>query len=87
MYLIPAILFSGCIVFNVSLFLEKRMGYSNKISKKNSFTIFLAYVVVIFYTAFLSREPGSRMIIPGLSEPPVRTLRATIPENGSHILR
>ena len=37
MYLIPAILFSGCIVFNVSLFLEKRMGYSNKISKKISF--------------------------------------------------
>ena len=28
-----------------------------------------------------------RMIIPGLSEPPVRTLRATIPENGSHIFR
>ena len=63
MYLIPAILFSGCIVFNVSLFLEKRMGYSNKISKKISFTIFLAYVVVIFYTAFLSREPGSRKSI------------------------
>lgn len=28
-----------------------------------------------------------RMIIPGLSEPPVRTLRATIPENESHIFR
>ena len=27
------------------------------------------------------------MIIPGLSEPPVRTLRATMPENGSHIFR
>ena len=27
------------------------------------------------------------MIIPGLFEPPVRTLRATIPENGSHIFR
>ena len=27
------------------------------------------------------------VIIPGLSEPPVRTLRATIPENGSHIFR
>ena len=27
------------------------------------------------------------MIIPGLSEPPVRTLRATIPENESHIFR
>ena len=28
-----------------------------------------------------------QMIIPGLSEPPVRTLRATIPENESHIFR
>ena len=27
------------------------------------------------------------LIIPGLSEPPVRTLRATMPENGSHIFR
>ena len=27
------------------------------------------------------------VIILGLSEPPVRTLRATIPENGSHIFR
>lgn len=30
---------------------------------------------------------ANRLIIPGLSEPPVRTLRATIPENGSHIFR
>ena len=29
----------------------------------------------------------AQVIIPGLSEPPVRTLRATIPENGSHIFR
>ena len=28
-----------------------------------------------------------QLIIPGLSEPPVRTLRATIPENESHIFR
>lgn len=27
------------------------------------------------------------LIIPGISEPPVRTLRATIPENESHIFR
>ena len=27
------------------------------------------------------------MIIPGLFEPPVRTLRATIPENESHTFR
>ena len=34
-----------------------------------------------------SNKGGSTMIIPGLSEPPVRTLRATIPENESHIFR
>ena len=28
-----------------------------------------------------------QVIIPGLFEPPVRTLRATIPENESHIFR
>lgn len=33
------------------------------------------------------KEFLQKMIIPGLSEPPVRTLRATIPENGSHIFR
>ena len=31
--------------------------------------------------------PLLKLIIPGLSEPPVRTLRATIPENESHIFR
>ena len=30
---------------------------------------------------------NDHMIIPGLFEPPVRTLRATIPENESHIFR
>ena len=37
-----------------------------------------------------SKNPNAtkhRLIIPGLSEPPVRTLRATIPENESHIFR
>ena len=29
----------------------------------------------------------NKMIIPGLFEPPVRTLRATIPENERHIFR
>lgn len=28
-----------------------------------------------------------RMIIPGISEPPARTLRATVPENERHIFR
>lgn len=35
------------------------------------------------------RAPGRSLdvIIPGISEPPVRTLRATIPENERHIFR
>lgn len=33
------------------------------------------------------KEKYPNVIIPGLSEPPVRTLRATMPENGSHIFR
>ena len=32
-------------------------------------------------------EIKALVIIPGLFEPPVRTLRATIPENESHIFR
>ena len=32
-------------------------------------------------------ERNEQLIIPGLFEPPVRTLRATIPENESHIFR
>lgn len=35
----------------------------------------------------LGLQVTSYMIIPGLFEPPVRTLRATIPENESHIFR
>ena len=34
-----------------------------------------------------SRFHSVSMIIPGISEPPVRTLRATIPENERHIFR
>lgn len=63
LHLLPAIFFSGCIVFAVSLFGEKRIGHSTKIEKKFSFIIFLAYIMVVFYTAFLSREPGSRKSI------------------------
>ena len=33
------------------------------------------------------KEVPEQLIIPGLFEPPVRTLRATIPENESHIFR
>lgn len=59
-YLIPTIVFSGCIVFAVSLLWKKRIGHNAKKSKKISFTIFLAYVMIVLHTAFLCREPGSR---------------------------
>ena len=35
----------------------------------------------------VENDEEAKMIIPGLFEPPVRTLRATIPENESHIFR
>ena len=44
-----------------------------------------------FRTAIIDSEfeifHTNSLIIPGLFEPPVRTLRATIPENESHIFR
>ena len=36
---------------------------------------------------YLGGNITSQVIIPGLSEPPVRTLRAICPENESHIFR
>ena len=40
-------------------------------------------IFMLFSASCLFDKP--ELIIPGLSEPPVRTLRATIPENGSHM--
>ena len=41
----------------------------------------------IKWNAEAAEKAGFELIIPGLFEPPVRTLRATIPENESHIFR
>ena len=45
----------------------------------------------IYFDGIFSQIDGKKaisyLIIPGLFEPPVRTLRATIPEIGSHIFR
>ena len=41
----------------------------------------------IYIGLYLVWAISFQMIIPGLFEPPVRTLRATIPENESHIFR
>ena len=62
----------------------------------SSIIVFLAIssltllIVVYFYITISPKLPkflNDSVIIPGLFEPPVRTLRATIPENESHIFR
>lgn len=58
-YLIPAIFFSGCIVFAVSCL----CGRKSTIKHRIPFTFFLAYILVIFRIAFLCRKPGSRKAI------------------------
>ena len=45
----------------------------------------LILLILVFLAVFIHFK--KKLIIPGLFEPPVRTLRATIPENGSHIFR
>ena len=45
------------------------------------------YVQFVYQKLLDFMDEGAMVIIPGLSEPPVRTLRATIPENESHIFR
>ena len=39
------------------------------------------------YLVQILKQKNCELIIPELSEPPVRTLGATIPENESHIFR
>lgn len=58
-YLIPAIFFSGFIVFAVSWLCGKKSTIKHRIP----FAFFLAYILVIFRVAFLCREPGSRKAI------------------------
>lgn len=57
--MVPALFFSAGVVLNINwLYSRKRKKADtyNKISQ----TLFIAYVLVILQTAFLSREPGSR---------------------------
>ena len=44
-------------------------------------------VTADFATQIAEKQSAKEVIIPELSEPPVRTLGATIPENESHIFR
>ena len=43
--------------------------------------------ITALYCRLSQEDMQAGVIIPGLFEPPVRTLRATIPENESHIFR
>lgn len=58
-YLIPAIIFSRCIVFAVSWLCGKKGTIKHRIP----FAFFLAYILVIFRVVFLCRESGSRKAI------------------------
>ena len=53
--------------------------FLKKISSVKGLLFGADIILLVDYTILL--------IIPGLFEPPVRTLRATIPENESHIFR
>lgn len=65
MWLIPAIIFSACLVFFISWVYEKgsqKQEKDNGINKKYriAWILFIAYIIVTFQTVFFSREAGSR---------------------------
>ena len=66
----------------------KQNPYDKTRGSKGAYIRYLRYTVDGWYSK-KSEEIRKQidLIIPGLSEPPVRTLRATCPENESHIFR
>ena len=60
--------------------------FSDACKKRNTYKFGLIKSLLDIAFSGEMTEQGV-MIIPGLFEPPVRTLRATIPENESHIFR
>ncbi len=65
MWLIPAIIFSACLVLFISWVYEKgsqKQEKDNGINKKYriAWLLFIAYIIVTFQTVFFSREAGSR---------------------------
>ena len=63
--LIPAIIFSACLVLFISWVYEKgsqKQEKDNGINKKYriAWLLFIAYIIVTFQTVFFSREAGSR---------------------------
>jgi len=58
------------------------LSVGNRVTENNVKNFWLITDVILLIIVVLGF-----MIIPGISEPPVRTLRATIPENERHIFR
>lgn len=58
--LFPSLCISGYIVLTICWMHEKRSGQRIRTGRKAAYTMFLAYNIVVLYTAFLCREPGSR---------------------------
>ena len=80
--------FTGGIIIGVFSIWEKPEWIKNVFLflGKQSTNIWLIHMFFYQYI-FVNLVFVGQWIIPGLSEPPVRTLRATIPENESHIFR
>ena len=64
-------------------------GWSKGETVKNVGGFMTNLIDTIVYAGRLKNKSNlmNSLIILGISEPPVRTLRATIPENESHIFR
>lgn len=58
-----------------------------RLSFDSASVFFRGYSLIFFKFMNKITDIVKPVIIPGLSEPPVRTLRATCPENESHIFR
>lgn len=81
--------------------LQKRLTVLKDIRKRNPEMVIYGFQVVMRCPNYSSsdEEPdyyeiygaqihkAGEVIIPGISEPPARTLRATVPENERHIFR
>ena len=78
-------------------------SYKKNASSERRYSVYVGHYVLNFFGSdYLNLQCTSvlygkkavekkdnlyRMIIPGISEPPARTLRATVPENERHIFR
>ena len=77
---------AGIILFFLAIYFAGKNSDKKKLTTRQ--LVFCAVAIALaFITSYLKIFELPWVIIPGLFEPPVRTLRATIPENESHIFR